>query len=209
LIAFNRCLGMGEYGGGVHLDTGGTVENCTITSNQSADRGGGVACIGSTVVRNSIIYGNTAITSPDVYGGGTLSYCCTPLVAGVGNTTNDPTFVSGFRIGVGSPCLNAGTNLAWMLGATDLDGSPRIVNGTVDMGAYEAGFTIGLRYSAVDVTWNSVSGVVYQVQSSTNILNSGCWTNVGSSVTATTSSCYAPDWIRNYNGKCYRVLELQ
>jgi hypothetical protein len=35
-----------------------------------------------------------------------------------------------------SPCINAGNN-DLVVGSTDLDGNPRIFNGTVDMGAYE------------------------------------------------------------------------
>ena len=36
-----------------------------------------------------------------------------------------------------SPCKDAGTNGAPSLPATDLDGGPRIANGTVDLGCYE------------------------------------------------------------------------
>jgi len=40
------------------------------------------------------------------------------------------------RLQSNSPCINTGTN-AYVVGATDLDGRPRVVSGTVDMGAYE------------------------------------------------------------------------
>jgi len=65
-------------------------------------------------------------------------------VAGIGNTTNDPQFVNAgtwnYRLQRNSPCINTGTNKAWMNTATDLDGHPRIypVIGTnVDMGVYK------------------------------------------------------------------------
>ncbi|MDD5482077.1 MAG: choice-of-anchor Q domain-containing protein [Kiritimatiellae bacterium] len=42
-----------------------------------------------------------------------------------------------FRLANDSPCVNSGTNQDWMTNAVDLDGSPRIRYGRVDMGAYE------------------------------------------------------------------------
>ena len=65
------------------------------------------------------------------------------MTAGSGNTTNNPQFVNfaggSFRLKSTSPCINTGTNQAWMNGATDLDGQRRIdpVSGIVDMGCYE------------------------------------------------------------------------
>ncbi len=71
-----------------------------------------------------------------------LNYCCTTLLpaSGVGNMTNAPLFVNyaggNLRLQSNSPCINSGNN-AYVVGSTDLDGRPRIVGGTVDMGAYE------------------------------------------------------------------------
>ena len=65
---------------------------------------------------------------------------------GQGNITNEPMFVDlaagNLRLLSNSPCINAGTNQDWMVGAMDFDGKPRLIGGRVDMGAYEWGTLI-------------------------------------------------------------------
>jgi len=88
---------------------------------------------------NCIIYYN----SPDNLGGPIItvnSSCTTPLPIGTGNITNEPIFVDlangNLRLQSNSPCIDAGNNGS-VTSSLDLDGRPPIVNGAVDMGAYE------------------------------------------------------------------------
>ena len=97
-------------------------------------------------MNNCIVYFNTATNGAnfyqDEYGGGFLDYSCTTPqpTNGFGNITNAPLFVdhegANLRLQSNSPCINAGRN-AYAPGPTDLDGLPRLVSGTVDIGAYE------------------------------------------------------------------------
>ena len=110
----------------------GSTYRCIVSSN-SAWHGGGTS---QGTNRNAIIHGNVAAVNNEV-SGGTLEYCRTadPLFAG-GNPPPPGSGVAGYRLQPGSPCIDAGTNAA-AAGTADLDGNPRIVNGTIDMGAYE------------------------------------------------------------------------
>ncbi len=135
----NNCVLSGNLafsGGGAY---NGTLNNCTLTGNSARFSGGGsYVC----AINNCIVYSNSAPTGPNHYGT-TFGYSCTtPMPAGTGNITNDPQFVdaanSNFHLLASSPCIDTGGN-SYATGTADLDGNPRIVNGTVDMGAYEAG----------------------------------------------------------------------
>ena len=87
-----------------------------------------------------------------VFNSNTLTYAST-LVQGLGvggftgnedpafaapePATNAPTTAGDYRLLPGSAAINAGDN-AFTSEPTDLDGNPRIVGGTIDLGAYEA-----------------------------------------------------------------------
>jgi hypothetical protein len=133
-----NCLFLGNQGargGGVW---GGVLTNCTLVGNFASQTGGGAR--GATLY-NCIVWGNSSPVGANYYIDVTLNHCCTfPLAAGVGNITNAPLFVDqdggNLYLQTNSPCINAGNN-AYVSTTNDLNGNPRIVGGTVDIGAYE------------------------------------------------------------------------
>jgi parallel beta-helix repeat protein len=144
--------------------------NCTLSCNSAGSMGGGMyntdEC--SPTLTNCILWGNRdpdgMVESAQIYSGVPLvNYCCiqglTTIIGGIGNINCDPLYVRNpgpgpdgalgtvdddfgdLHLRCGSPCLNAGTNdIAPPLPLTDLEGNPRIINGAVDMGAYEGGY---------------------------------------------------------------------
>jgi len=133
-----------DYGGGAYQ---GTLCNCTLSGNSTTSdnwyiRGSGGGAYQATLY-NCIVYYNTSALGGNFDPASTLNYCCTtPLpTSGVGNIASDPLFVdtngwSNLRLQANSPCINSGNN-AYVGTTNDLDGNPRIVSGTVDIGAYE------------------------------------------------------------------------
>jgi hypothetical protein len=135
----NNCLLIantaGTGGGGYQS----TFNNCTIVSNSAPVGEGGGVC--NSLAENTIIYDNNGGNYYSTYAGNPfwLYYCCTtPAITGPGNITNDPAFVNpaagDFHLQPNSPCINSGDNF-YVTNFTDLDGNPRIVGGTVDIGA--------------------------------------------------------------------------
>lgn len=129
-----------QSGGGTVV---GIMNNCTLIGNSSSNYGGGVS---GGILNNCIVVDNTAANGTDnyspVYNGITINYTCTtPMPTnGVGSITNAPMFVdaanSNFMLMASSPAQDTGNNANAPAGP-DLAGNPRIVNGYVDMGAYE------------------------------------------------------------------------
>jgi hypothetical protein len=195
----------------------------------------------------------------------TLNYCCTtPMPGGIGDITNAPLFVDyaggNLHLQSNSPCINSGNN-AYVVGSTDLDGNPRIVGGTVDIGAYEYqtpvsmisyawlqhyGLPINTNTDTADldgtgmnvyqdwiaglnptnalsvlqmtsatpthnsaglvVTWQSVSGIMYFLQSSTNLAAQPAFTTIQSNIVGQAgTTSYTDTTATNAGPYFYRV----
>jgi hypothetical protein len=151
----NSAVSLG-WGGGAYY---GTLVNCLVSGNHAGYRGGaayGGSLINCTIVgnvgqptsieycklTNCISYYNSPDNASAGQGNNYFNNCCTiPLPnTGINTITNPPAFVNlsagDFHLNAASPCINAGNN-SYIANSTDLDGNPRIVNGTVDLGAYE------------------------------------------------------------------------
>lgn len=142
------CLNSGVDCVGV-IDCNGVVENNVIVGNQGWCWTGVIVCKG--IIRNCIIWGNSE--GYQVEDSSIPTYSCIQdwTGGGIGNTSLDPRFIdpdgpdndpytyqdNNYRLRADSPCIDAGKNASWMSEAVDLDGNPRIINGRVDMGAYE------------------------------------------------------------------------
>lgn len=136
-----------NLGAGIYFDSSSAFSNlinCTIVRNTASTHGGSFYCANTSLkVVNSILWENSpeevyndgtsnpTITYSEVYGGYT----------GTGNIDTYPNFVSiaqqDYHLASSSPARNAGNNAAPELPSYDKDGSARIIDGTVDMGAYE------------------------------------------------------------------------
>lgn len=146
------------------LNTSGTdspVTNCTFFAN-SAGVGGGVWGAGSSPLTNCVFWNNSDADGMgeggQISGNMIVNNCCVQgwtgtRFDGVGNFEADPEFVDpagadgligtgddNLRLLIGSPVINVGDNAA-IIGSADLDGNPRVANGTVDLGAFEAAET--------------------------------------------------------------------
>jgi predicted outer membrane repeat protein len=142
-------------GGGVYFvenGASGLLESCTIASNYATSNGGGLytGTNMTSLCVNVVVYQNLAgvVANSNWWTNVNARLVCTNScvsptngIYGDYNIAIDPIFVGvatgGCRLSWGSPCINAGTNQAWMDNAFDLAGSVRKRFGRVDMGAYE------------------------------------------------------------------------
>ncbi|BCW97242.1 MAG: hypothetical protein KatS3mg024_0069 [Armatimonadota bacterium] len=147
---------VGGASGGAGYTSGGNPRflNCTFADN-SAVTGGALFFGGPGQVRNSIFWGNSADSAPQIFGG-TVQYSCVEGgYGGTGNINKNPQFLDqaggDFRLNPVSPCAEAGNTADIAPDLTDMDGDgdtteaapldlagePRVLGVAVDMGAYE------------------------------------------------------------------------
>lgn len=134
----NNCLLVGNHADIVGGASQSALVNCTIVANVGGLASGVMSCR----LTNSIVYYNFGLSSAQ-HSGSTFWHCnvTNPVVTG-GNNNNFwvvPGFVNpaanDFRLRPDSPNINSGYNPA--VAPTDLDGHPRVMGGSVDLGAYE------------------------------------------------------------------------
>ena len=156
-----------SYGGSVMANAWATTSiiNCTMYGNSANSNDGGTIYnynSSNVTVTNSIIWGNTSyisgregiINSTTTSATSTVSYSNVQnFSGGTGNITVEPQFVNatdpdgadnlwgtaddGLLLVNTSPVVDKGNNTPVSGIATDITGSTRIQNGTVNMGAYE------------------------------------------------------------------------
>ena len=155
----------GNNGGGLYNISGGTATlyGCTISQNSAGNYGGGVDSNATTDLGNTIVAGNTANTGPDVngaittqgnnligesdgssgwFGSDLTGTIAAPLDPMLGPPANNGGPTQTMALLPGSPAIDAGNNALIPSGITTDQrgtGHPRIVNGTVDIGAVEFG----------------------------------------------------------------------
>ncbi len=163
-ITGNTASGSYGAGGGIYCSASSpAITNNTISEN-TATSAGGIYCYYhcSPATCNNIVAFNSsgmytdstgapAMQHDDVYGNTAYNYSGMTNPTGTnGNISADPLYVNSaggnYSLSAGSPCINAGSNAVvvsppFLTNSSgfiiDLDGNPRIVGGTVDMGCYE------------------------------------------------------------------------
>ena len=163
LSLINCMVGGNEaiYGGGIGSDGTLTLTNCTVSGNRATCGGGGLYSTGTTTVNNTIVALNTAVFGEDLLDAASATTQTNYSLIGI-----DPKFVKtpsvidatttgchynsedwDLRPYGDSPVINAGSNELAVDSdgrplQTDLAGRERILENTVEIGAYEGSFDL-------------------------------------------------------------------
>ena len=147
--SFTNCLfyeNHAYFGGGIYnLNTQITVTNSTFADN-TGFHGGGIYSYDTDIQRYTVancIFWNPSTSSEINRTGFNVTYSIiNGGYTGTGNLNQDPLFVDAanddYALQASSPAVDAGSNAAVPVDiTTDLAGFDRIINGTVNMGAFE------------------------------------------------------------------------
>ena len=186
IICGNTATGSG--GGMINYYSNPYLTNVTVSGN-TANNGSGMynEVFASPKIRNSIIWGN-GDNNIGNYGSTTPNYNYS-LIEGCGSSGDDwnsnfgidngnnidtnPLFVDAangdFRLQLGSPCIDAGSNVFFATGllvnisniTTDFAGNPRFAGNSVDMGAYER----------QDTTFSDLLAIIAELEADNAVLN--------------------------------------
>ncbi len=154
-----------DSGGGIYCGGSPIITNCTVAGNSAKYGGGGIYCgwDSSPTITNCIIWNNAGASQidgdpnviySDIEGGytGTGNIDVDPcfVLPGYWADTSDPNIIvesndpnaiwieGDYHLYPFSLCIDAGDpNYLPEPSETDLDGNPRIIDGRIDMGAYE------------------------------------------------------------------------
>ncbi|RRR65850.1 MAG: hypothetical protein EI684_21935 [Candidatus Viridilinea halotolerans] len=161
-------------GGGVY-NNGGTpsFSNVTLSGNQAIGGGGVYNAGGTPSFANSIIWGNNSqvsgsatysysLVEGETLGGTNLPGTTNPRFVNPILATAAPTTIGNYRLQLTSSLINAGDNGA-NSSLSDLDGNPRIVGGTIDLGPYEVPFPSVLSVSRASASPTNAATVAFTV----------------------------------------------
>ncbi len=118
MIVENHATAIYSGGGGILSHEDPVISNCTISGNwvdslmPNTGLGGGI-CGGEATITNSIFWGNSAFSGPEIYGSPMVTYSDVQGGwSGEGNIDEDPLFIGGddLRLSEGSPCIDAGNS---------------------------------------------------------------------------------------------------
>jgi hypothetical protein len=147
LLAENNASSMG---GGLWLGTWsgnyitGTLVNNTLVGNDASSEGEGVwvdsyvslEMINNIIAGHTVGVANTQPTSSTVWADTNLFWNDSDPVTGINAVQENPLLTTGYRLGTGSPGIDAGITIPWL--TVDLDGTSRPQDGAYDLGAYES-----------------------------------------------------------------------
>ena len=141
-FANNRAI---QGGGMYNSHSNPIIKNCTFSGNTAEDSGGGIDNDNdsSPVVINCILWGNTSPVGEQIHNPSEVTYSNVQGgLSGIGDIDADPCFVNpendDYRLLPDSPCIDVG-DPCYVAGAneTDIEGNSRVINGRIDIGAYE------------------------------------------------------------------------